>query len=54
MTLGVFLTLLLIYGWSAIFYAYVYSFFKKTFVDSMTLFITINYIIGNLFYLNYF
>ncbi|XP_026811930.1 ATP-binding cassette sub-family A member 3-like isoform X2 [Rhopalosiphum maidis] len=44
--IGVLLTLLLIYGWSAIFYAYVYSYFKKTLVSSMLLFIAINFIIG--------
>lgn len=40
------LTLMLIYGWSSIFYAYVYSFFKKTLISSMLLFILINYTIG--------
>lgn len=43
---GVLFTLLLIYGWSGIFYAYVYSFFKKNLVNSMLLFISINFIIG--------
>jgi hypothetical protein len=52
---GVLLTLLLIYGWSAIFYAYVYSYFKKTLVSSMLLFIAINFIIGILYiYFNIF
>lgn len=44
--LGVLFILLLIYGWSGIFYAYVYSFFKKNLVSSMLLFISINFIIG--------
>lgn len=44
--IGVLLTLMLIYGWSAIFYAYVYSFFNKTLASSMLLFIAINFIIG--------
>jgi len=46
---GALLTLLLIYGWSAILYAYVYSFFKKTLVSSMLLFIAVNFILGILF-----
>lgn len=48
---GVLLTLLLIYGWSSIFYAYVYSFFNKTHLSSMLLFITINFIIGRNFFI---
>ncbi|KAL5235297.1 hypothetical protein ACI65C_002707 [Semiaphis heraclei] len=43
---GALLTLLLIYGWSSILYAYVYSFFKKTLVSSMLLFIAVNFILG--------
>lgn len=43
---GALLTLLLIYGWSAILYAYVYSYLKNTLVSSMLLFIAVNFIIG--------
>jgi len=43
---GALLTLLLIYGWSSILYAYVYSYFKKTLVSSMLLFIAVNFILG--------
>ncbi|XP_025190796.1 ATP-binding cassette sub-family A member 3-like isoform X2 [Melanaphis sacchari] len=43
---GTLLTLLLIYGWSAILNAYVYSYFQKTFVNSMLLFISVNFILG--------
>ena len=46
---GALLTLLLIYGWSAILYAYVFSFLKKSLVSSMLLFIAINFIIGILY-----
>ncbi|VVC36007.1 ABC transporter-like,P-loop containing nucleoside triphosphate hydrolase,AAA+ ATPase domain,ABC [Cinara cedri] len=42
----VLIILLLIYGWSSIFYAYVFSFFKKDLVTSMLLFISINFTIG--------
>ncbi|XP_060873175.1 phospholipid-transporting ATPase ABCA3-like isoform X2 [Metopolophium dirhodum] len=43
---GALLTLILIYGWSAILYAYVYSYLKNTLVSSMLLFIAVNFIIG--------
>lgn len=46
---GALLTLLLIYGWSAILYAYVYSYLKNTLVSSMLLFIAVNFIIGILY-----
>uniref|UniRef100_A0A2S2QYG5 ATP-binding cassette sub-family A member 3 n=1 Tax=Sipha flava TaxID=143950 RepID=A0A2S2QYG5_9HEMI len=44
--LGALITIMLLYGWSAIFYAYVYSFFKKSLVSSMLLFVAINFILG--------
>ncbi|VVC36008.1 Hypothetical protein CINCED_3A013120 [Cinara cedri] len=44
--LGVLLTLMLIYGWSSIFFAYVFSFFRKNLVSSMLLFMSVNFIIG--------
>jgi len=44
--IGALLTLILIYGWSAILYAYVYSYLKNTLVSSMLLFIAVNFIIG--------
>jgi len=43
---GALLTLLLIYGWSAILYAYVYSYLKNTLVSSMLVFIAVNFITG--------
>lgn len=46
---GALLTLLLIYGWSAIFYAYVYSYLKNTLVSSMLVFIAVNFILGILY-----
>lgn len=46
---GALITLLLIYGWSAIIYAYVYSYLNKTLVGSMSLFIAVNFIIGILY-----
>eukprot|EP00102_Acyrthosiphon_pisum_P016671 XP_008187710.2 PREDICTED: ATP-binding cassette sub-family A member 1-like [Acyrthosiphon pisum] len=43
---GGLLTLLFIYGWSAILYAYVYSYLTNTLVSAMLLYIAVNYILG--------
>ncbi|XP_026821418.1 ATP-binding cassette sub-family A member 3-like [Rhopalosiphum maidis] len=39
-------TLLFLYGWSLIFYVYVYSYLKNSLISSMLLFVSINFIIG--------
>lgn len=49
---GALFTILLIYGWTAIFYGYVYSYFQKTLVNSMLLFISVNFILGIYIYIN--
>lgn len=52
--LGALFTILLIYGWTAIFYGYVYSYFQKTLVNSMLLFISVNFILGSFINVGFF
>ncbi|XP_050431314.1 phospholipid-transporting ATPase ABCA3-like isoform X2 [Adelges cooleyi] len=40
------LVLFIAYGWSSIFYAYSFSFFKKSLLSSISLFIAVNFILG--------
>ncbi|XP_050530373.1 phospholipid-transporting ATPase ABCA3-like isoform X2 [Daktulosphaira vitifoliae] len=44
--LGALFIIFIAYGWSSIFYAYSFSFFKKTLISSISLFIAINLILG--------
>jgi len=46
---GALLTILFLYGWSVIFYAYVYSYLKNILIGSMLLFVAVNFIIGILY-----
>ncbi|CAH1731091.1 unnamed protein product [Aphis gossypii] len=48
------LTILFLYGWSVIFYVYVYSYLKNTLIGSMLLFVAVNFIIGLFFCIGFF